>query len=232
MPVQPRNSWIPERIQLKQPLSFQASRSIDRLVCGLILASLLVSTVALGQYNSGHSSSRLENPRGVLNQPFDSPIFLGAYGQLGGGLDHDQGQLGYGAFFMFRPGSASNFFRFLHDWNSSLVLQADYQKVSADSRILSGDLIIRHYLKDMRDDTTAVSPFFGAGIGASEVLLPPEEPITFQQYWSGLLEIGQEWNWRPDKMVFIKGQFRYYSFGGYNYSTWSLQAGAGIPLPW
>jgi len=177
MPVQPRNSWIPERIQLKQPLSFQASRSIDRLVCGLILASLLVSTVALGQYNSGHSSSRLENPRGVLNQPFDSPIFLGAYGQLGGGLDHDQGQLGYGAFFMFRPGSASNFFRFLHDWNSSLVLQADYQKVSADSRILSGDLIIRHYLKDMRDDTLLFPHFLVRVSVPAKFFYPRKSPL-------------------------------------------------------
>ena len=47
-----------------------------------------------------------------------------------------------------------------------------------------------------------------------------------------LLELGQEWKFRRDNLVFVKGQARYYSFGGYNFSTWSLQAGVGVPLPW
>ena len=207
-------------------------RMVSATLGGLILASLLLVSSALGQANAGYSSKRLERPRGTINQPFDAPILLGAYGQIGGGFKFDQGQPGFGALILFRPGRAANFFSFLYDWNASLVLQADYQKVSPDCRILSGDLIIRHYLQDMRDPATEVSPFVGVGFGGSEVTLPPGAGRPHDQYWSWLLELGQEWNYRVKYLLFVKGQFRHYSFGGYNYSTWSLQAGAGLPLPW
>jgi hypothetical protein len=209
-------------------------RSLARWAMVALLGVILAndgSNPALGQ-TSRYTSKRLENPRSTLGQPFDSPIFLGAYGQLGGTFDFDQGQPGFGAILLFRPGSAVNFLDFLYDWNSSMVLQADYQKVSSDLRILSGDLIIRRYFNDVRVPGTAVSPFVGAGIGASEVTLPPEAGRTFNIDWSWLVEIGQEWEYRTHYLIFIKGQFRHHSSLGYSYAGWTFQAGGGIPLPW
>ena len=199
---------------------------------GLLLVSLLLVSPVLAQSSTRYTSKRLESPRATLNQPFDAPIFLGGYGQFGGGFDYDQGQPGYGGIIMFRPGSAANFLPFLYDWNSSLVLQVDYQKVSSTSRILSGDLIIRHYFDDMRDPHTKVSTFVGGGVGGSEVILPPGADKSHDQYWSFLVEFGQEWNYPERCIIFVKGQFRYYNYGGYNFSTWSVQAGFGFPLPW
>ena len=223
---------ITNRIQqLWRLMHLPASRLLLGLG-GLILASWLIAYPAAGQTSGRYTSKRLEPPRSTLGQPFDAPAFLAVYGQLGGGLEFEQGQLGCGTLLVFRPGQANRFFNFLYDWNSALVCQIDYQKVAADLRILSGDLVIRRYFQDMRDPATKVAPFLGAGIGASDVVLPPGAGKSRDRYWSGLIEFGQEWNLRGGNLLFVKGQFRYYDHGGYNYSTWSFQVGAGIPVPW
>jgi hypothetical protein len=225
LPLGPRKRHLGAR--------FPASReSCLPGLAGLFLISLTLAQPVLAWNPDLEASPRLAPPRATLGQPFAAPVFLGAYGQLGGGFDHDQGQPGGGAIILFRPGSAVYFLDFLYDWNCSLVLQADYQKVSADSRILSGDLILRRHWRDMRSQETRVSPFLGAGIGGSEVTLPPGTGSSADQYWSLVVEFGQEWIHRQDYLVFVKGQLRHYSYGGQDFSTWSFQVGAGIPLPW
>jgi hypothetical protein len=217
--------------QLRRLTAFFAAR-FSLSLGGLILASWFLAGTAAGQTPRHYTSERLEPPRSTLGQPFDAPAFLAVYGQLGGGFKFEQGQLGCGTLLVFRPGQANRFFNFLYDWNSSLVCQIDYQKVAADLRILSGDLIIRRYFQDMRDPATRFAPFLGAGIGASDVVLPPGAGKSRDRYWSGLIEFGQEWNLQGGNLLFVKGQLRYYDHGGYNYSTWSFQVGAGIPVPW
>lgn len=202
------------------------------LWCVVVLGSLLSAAATFAQESAQLTSKRLARPRGTLDQPIDSPIFLGLYGQVGGGFHFDMGQPGGGAFILFRPGAASGFLDFLHAWNAGLVLQADYQKLATDRHIFSGDLIIRRYVRDMGGEGNGVSPFVGFGVGASKVFLPTPEGQVTDSYWSLLVEFGQEWAYRQNNVIFVKGQLRRYSFGGNDYSTWSVQAAAGIPLPW
>jgi hypothetical protein len=201
------------------------------LLVGLFLGSCPGGNI-FAQGSQGYTSKRLERPRSALGQPFDAPMFLGAYGQFGGSTSYDMGQPGYGLQFMFRPGRAVNFLSFLYDWNSSLVLQADYQRVTDTTRILSADGIIRRYTHDMRDPNTTHSPFLGVGIGASDIIPPAGSGRVADKYWSLLLEAGQEWNFRREYLLFVKFQFRYYDHASFNYSNFTLQAGAGLPLPW
>nr|MEE4269094.1 hypothetical protein [Candidatus Krumholzibacteria bacterium] len=170
-------------------------------------------------------------PRGVLNQPLDDPIFLVGFLGLGGGVDYDQGQLGYGGAILFRPGRASRFLTALYDWRTAMLLQADYQKVSGENRIFSGDLILRRYLHSLDELQAGASPFVGAGLGASEVELPVGASERFQKGWSFLLEIGQEWTIQRKSLAFVKAQYRHYKNEGFNFSNWSLQAGLGFALP-
>lgn len=197
-----------------------------------LLASLLPPGAARAQSPTSLTSGRLARPRGTLDQPVDPRIFLGLYGQVGGGFHFDQGQPGGGAFLLFRPGAAAGFLDFLYGWNAGLLLQVDYQKLAAHRRIFSGDLVIRHYRRDMRRDENPVSPFVGFGLGASEVLVPSADGNLKDAYWSLLVELGQEWAYRRDNVLFVKAQLRRYDFGGLDYSSWSIQAGGGIPLPW
>lgn len=202
------------------------------LICGWLVVSLLASSFSWAQPSGRYTSKRLELPRGTLNQPLEDHIFLGLFGQVGGGFEFQNGKLGYGGKILFRPGSAAHFLRALHDWNASLYIQADYQKVSNENRIFSGDVVIRPYWDDMRDPGSKVSPFFGVGIGASEVELPPGSTDRFQKSWSWLVEIGQEWTHQGKYMIEVKAQYRRYKKGEFDFSTWSVQAGAGVPWPW
>ncbi len=222
----------PVNILCKQGRKVHPARSPGGvLLCGLILVSLMVGRGVLAQTSSVPENPRLSLPRGVLNQPLDDPIFLVGFLGLGGGLDYDQGQLGYGGAILFRPGSASRFLAPLYDWRTALLLQADYQKVSGENRIFSGDLVLRRYLDSLDELQVGASPFMGAGLGASEVELPAGAGARFQKGWSFLLEIGQEWTIRQKSLAFVKAQYRHYRNEGYNFSTWSVQAGLGLALP-
>ena len=179
-----------------------------------------------------YTSKRLELPRSHLNAPYEAAVYLGGYGQLGGGLSHEQGQPGGGAFIMFRPARANDFFTFLYDWNCSLSLQADYQRVAPESRLKSADLVLRHYLQDMRGSGRQVAPFIGFGVGASSALKAPGQSPRMSRYWSWLVEAGQEWDLDGRVMIFFKLQFRRFSQPDFSFSTWSAAAGAALPLPW
>jgi len=177
-------------------------------------------------------NKRLQAPRSRLGRPFDAPIYLSVYGSIGGGFKFEHGKPGYGGALVFRPGCAANFLDFLYDLNTAMVLQADYQKVAERERILSGDLVLRHYLRDVRDPATDRTPFVGVGIGGSEILLPVADGGGTEKYWSWLLEAGAERTLDRKYLFFVKVQFRRYSHGAYDYSTWSASIGAGIPVPW
>jgi len=199
---------------------------------GRLRAWLLVTALILLPGTVLAENPRLALPRSHLGQPEPAPIFLTGYLGFGGAPDYDLGSLGYGGQIIFQPGSASAFLNQLYSWNSSLIIQFDYQKVTEDSRILSADLIVRHYLSDRRLPETLEALFVGAGIGASHVRLPLGEPDSETSYFSFVAEMGKEWDLRRDLLVVTRFQFRYYNYGGYNVSTWAFSVGAGIPVPW
>lgn len=178
------------------------------------------------------ASDRLTPPPSHLNADHDAPVYLTGFLAFGGSTQYDIGCLGYGATFLFRPGSADRFLSFLYDAQLSMVLQADYQKLDSERHMLSADFILRHYLKDMTAPENEISAFFGAGLGASQIYLAPEDGGGADRNFSWLLEIGQEWRIRSVYVLSIKLQYRSYRHDGWDYSHLAVQAGAGIPLPW
>ena len=177
-------------------------------------------------------NSRLSLPHSHLGSPFQSPIFVTGHVALAAGGVVDGLQTGAGATFLFHPGEADHFLDFLHGWNSSLVLQAEYHHVNADQRILSGDMIIRRYLDEFSVPTPRKATFVGLGIGASEVTLVPPDGSGFETGWEFIAEAGQEWNLRPNFLAYWQLQYRSYEYHGHDFSHWSLKLGAGIPWPW
>lgn len=178
---------------------------------------------------AGAENSRLSLPKTGLGDPYETPIFLAGHGSLGFAGVMDGVQYGGGATFVMRPGTAERFLPFLQDWNTSLVLQAEYHRVNDDQRILSGGMIFRRYLRPMRSPTTERIPFVGLGVGASEVSLALG---GFETGWEFLAEAGQEWSPRSDLLVCWKLQYRDYRYHGRDFSHWAVQAGVGMPWPW
>ncbi len=173
---------------------------------------------------------RLSMPGSNLGPSVDSPMFLGLYGQFGLGIEFDGSQPGYGAIFEFRPGSAADILPFLYRWNSSFILQADFLKLSDnDESILSADVIFRKYFKDMRPNQALGSFFVGAGMGASKANYSAEKRV---KYWSWLGEVGFERTLKERYLFWVKAQYRYFDHYDFNYTNYSLQVGAGIPIPW
>jgi hypothetical protein len=181
---------------------------------------------------SADTNDRLSRPGSHLGPSPDSPIFLGVFAQIGGGLDYDMGLPGYGTVLLFRPGAAADFLPFLYRWNSGLCLQIDFQEIAENQDILSGDLIFRKYLQEITDPESPGSFFLGAGIGASRVHLPAGSSGAGNKYWSWLLETGREWPLKQKYVFWVKGQYRHYDFSGFDYSNLTLQVGLGMPLPW
>lgn len=181
-------------------------------------------------------SNRLSPPRSHLGGSGNSPVFLGCFGQLGGAFDYDGGQRGGGGFILFRPGAAADFLPALYNWNTALLVQGEYQPVGTDQSLLSADLVARKYFQNMRqtgNQTTSFhSTFVGLGVGASRAMLPPGAGATRQKYWSWLVEMGGEWSLGRRYVIWLKGQYRHYDHGGFNYSGAAIQVGAGLPLPW
>jgi hypothetical protein len=197
------------------------------ILMGLVLGS---ATAAQGQITE--NNSRLSMPNSRLHRPFEAPIFITGHLGIGGGFQYSPGQINYGASFIFRPGSSANFLDFLHKFKSAMVLQLDYQQLTAPTRMISGDLILRRYLDERGDDDTQIMPFVSLGVGATDVTLTVAEGGGNSRYWSGLLELGQEWFFRPDVVVVVKGQYRYFSYDNTTVSTWSISGSVGIPVPW
>jgi len=178
------------------------------------------------------TNSRLTPPQSYLGPSADAHSFLAVHGEIGSAFEFESGKLGYGAELIFRPGSAVNFLSFLYNWNAGLCMQIDYQTVSDNESILSGDFIVRKYLADMRDPKSSAAPFVGLGIGASRVDLPSGSGDAKNSYWSLVGEVGHEWTPAGKYIFWVKGQYRYYNYSGYNYSHWAVQVGVGIPVPW
>ncbi len=203
-----------------------------QLVMAVLPLLMMVLLIAGAQDAEASSNPRLAPPQSNLGPSPDTPMFIAVHAQLGGAAEFESGLLGYGAELVFRPGAAVNFLSFLYNWNAGLCMQIDYQNVSENESILSGDFIVRKYLQDMRDPKSSGSTFAGLGVGASRVDLPPGSSGAKNSYWSLVGEVGREWTLNKKYIMWLKGQYRYYDYSGYNYSCWAIQAGVGIPVPW
>jgi hypothetical protein len=174
---------------------------------------------------------RLALPRSHLGQPFEGETFLAVHGGAGGGYQGHDPRLGLGGSLIFRPGSTLNIFDGLFGWNTGMVLQADYLELQDDGRIMSYDLILRRYFADRGERKTEVRMFLGLGSGLSEITPPRDYADSKEDFWSLLVEGGQEWFFKPTHHLFVKAQYRWMISSGRTFRTWTLMAGIGIPLP-
>ncbi len=217
-------------LRLQIPARSARLRS-DRRVrrCAVLVAVCLGLLGATSHSLAGDwPSSRLGRPLG------DAPKFLVGHIALNGTFDHGAFYDGYGVSVIFRPQAAAEFLDCFYRWNTSLVLQADYQRVdNTRRRILSADIIVRRYEKDMRRQVNCTSGFVGLGFGGSEITIPHGSTnVRFQSWFSWLVEGGIEWTLKAKYILVFKTQFRRYHYDFRNYSGYGVQFHVGFPLPW
>lgn len=205
------------------------TRHHRRRAAALVLG--LVMLVGAAWAGAGENP-RLALPKSDIDRPFRTPVYVCGHAALAAAGVVDGVQPGGGAAFLFRPENANRFLGFLSGWNTSLVLQAEYHKVGDDLRILSGGMIFRRYLKDFSPPAPFSSWFVGAGVGASEVTLAPEDGGGMETGWEYLGEAGQEFNPRENLVVYWQLQYRSYRYHAHDFSHFSVKVGAGVPWPW
>ncbi len=196
------------------------------LIVGLLL--LLASTSLATDYDP---ASHIQRPPG---KGLTYVVVTGGGGKL---ADGDQARPGYTVTAVMRPHRAADFYNALYAWNTAMVLQVDKQG-GGPATILSGDLILRHYLDDMRETGGGRAWFLGLGAGISHASWSTAaeragDPAVggSADAFSFLVEGGLEWNLDPALVLVGKGQYRLYNRGGHDLSGWSLQAGFGLPFP-
>lgn len=204
----------------------------------LAAAALALSLLAPpGEASAGSAAGspaarRLSVPASRLGRPEGEPPFVCGHLAFGGAFDHGNGQAGYGLSVVFRPAAAADFLDFLQAWNTGLVLQADRLALPGGGRVLSADLLLRHYLEERGSGSRSILPFLGAGPGASSAWAGNGGDAPGLKYWSLVVEGGQEWRFARGHLLVVKGQLRVLRQGGVDWTTWSVQAGLGLPFPW
>ena len=203
-------------------MSKSADRSRRAALCAL--AGLLALTAP------GPARGASPEPNWTLDRP-DAPgaIFVVAHASLGGTVGYDVPRPGGGISLLFRPRAASELLAPLYDWNTGLVVQGDWRSVSRDRRLLSLGLVLRRYLDDRRAAVAGASPFIGAGLGVAQGNSPDLAPV---RSWLWLAEAGWETSPSPATVLFLRIELHAWRGGGLDYSGWSLQLGAGVPVPW
>ena len=183
--------------------------------------------------DAAHAETPQYDPRSRIQRPpVKGPTFITASIATGKLADGDQVRPGYSFSVIFQPHRAADFFNALYAWNTGLILQVDKQG-GGSATIISGDIILRRYLADMRPVEGGRSFFLGLGAGISHVDWSdqPDTPDGSGDGFSFLVETGLEWNLDPALVLVGKGQYRLYDRGGHNHSGWSLHLGFGLPFP-
>lgn len=204
-------------------------RFLGLVLATAVLVSLVPATASPAQPGGNR---RLDAPASRLGRPDGEPPFVCAHLAFGGAFEHGNGDAGYGVSVVFRPPSAADFLDFLYDWNTGLVLQADRLGLGGGGRVLSADLLLRRYLAERGKGRTSILPFVGAGPGASSAWPGSDGDVPGLKYWSLVLEGGQEWRFSRGHLLVVKGQVRILRQDGIDWTTWSVQAGLGLPFPW
>ncbi len=133
---------------------------------------------------------------------------------------------GYSLGVLLRPLRAAEFINSCYAGNTGLLLQVDVQGGGDGQKIVSGDLVLRRYLRDMRDDAGGHSPFLGLGVGLSQLSAPAVGGDGF----SVLAEFGLEHEIKWSLVVSLGAQYRLYRISGHDDGAWSLEAGVALPM--
>lgn len=200
--------------------------SAPRLV-GALWGALLLCAAA-------GAAEATPEPRSALRRP-DTPgaVFVAGHLSVGGTLDHDFLRAGGGASLIFRPNAAADLFSPLYDWNTALVLQGDWRSISRDRRLFGIAMLLRRYVRDRRLEVAGSSPFLGIGLGGAEGTIPSADPAAAGvRSWLWLGEVGWESSPNASSLFFARLQWHLWRRGELDYSGWSLQFGAGVPIPW
>ncbi|MHB8080420.1 MAG: hypothetical protein ACYDIE_14350 [Candidatus Krumholzibacteriia bacterium] len=199
----------------------------DSRAAGLLCCALLCAAMA------GPAGARPE-PRSALRRP-DTPgaVFVAGHLSVGGTLEHDFLRAGGGASLIFRPNAAADLFSPLYDWNTALVLQGDWRSISRDRRLFGLAMLLRRYVRDRRVEVVGSSPFLGIGLGGGEGTFPAADPAAAGvRSWLWLAEAGWETSPNATSLFFARIQWHIWQRGPLDYTGWSLQFGAGVPIPW
>ena len=196
------------------------------------LAGALWGALLLGA--AAGATGATPEPRSALRRP-DTPgaVFVAGHLSVGGTLEQDFLRAGGGASLIFRPNAAADLFSPLYDWNTALVLQGDWRSISRDRRLFGIAMLLRRYVRDRRLEVAGSSPFLGIGLGGAEGTMPSADPTAAGvRSWLWLAEAG--WESSPDaaSLFFARLQWHLWQRGALDYSGWSLQFGAGVPIPW
>jgi hypothetical protein len=180
------------------------------------------------------------------------PVYISAGATLGGSPDWDAGTVGFNASILFRPSRAADFITALYHWNTGLVIDGEWRRLAERRDALTADLIFRKYLSDVSVGGGAAL-FAGFGGGLALVSFPvvvsssttaaedggdPAAPVETkysrgeQRWWSTVVELGYESRPSESVVVTVKARWRSYVKRPYDYSSWTVHALVGIPIPW
>lgn len=196
------------------------------------LAGALWGALLLGA--AAGATGATPEPRSALRRPDTAgAVFVAGHLSAGGAFDHDFLRAGGGASLIFRPNAAADLFSPLYDWNTALVLQGDWRSISRDRRLFGLAMLLRRYVRDRRLEVVGASPFLGFGLGGAEGTFPSADPAAAGvRSWLWLAEAGWESNPDAASLFFARLQWHLWRRGALDYSGWSLQFGAGVPIPW
>lgn len=197
----------------------------------VVLCALTPGFATESRAQLAEGNDRLSLPPSHLGKPFENPVFLTGHWTFGGGFQNQSGDQGYGGSLIFRPGSPVNIFSGFMNWRAGMAVQLDYLKTPDGGDITSLDLILRRYFGNRGDRKTEVNPFLGLGTGAADISRPDPNDNISGEYWSLLVEAGQEWYFKPAFMFLLKGQYHWLINAGRTYQVWSVQVGAGFSWP-
>ena len=196
------------------------------------LAAMLTLLMWLPAGQGRAETGRLDPHARTQRPPGRGPAYVLAAAAFGQINDGDGPTSGHSISVVLRPHRAADFNHALYAANTALVLQVDKQGDEAAS-LISADIIMRRYVRDMRPREAGRSVFLGLGAGISRAAWSTlaERPGGSAENFSFLLETGLEWNLSRTLVLLGKGQYRLFDRGGHDHSGWSAHVGAGMPLP-
>ena len=201
-----------------------------------IWAGVLLVCAVDGASAAGILWSALDRP----DRP--DPVYISAGATVGGSPDWDAGTVGFNASILFRPSRAADFITALYHWNAGLVLDGEWRRLAERRDALTADLIVRKYLSNAQVGGGAAL-FAGFGGGLALISYPVAVTSTAdpaatrsirgeQRWWSTVVELGYESRPVESVVLTFKARWRSYVKRPYDYSSWTVHALVGVPIPW
>jgi hypothetical protein len=154
------------------------------------------------------------------------PAYVWVSGAFGGLPGAGGTGMGHGLGILLRPLRASDLINSCYAWNTGLLLQVDVQGGGDGRKIVSGDVVLRRYLRNMRIEPGGHSAYLGLGFGLSRLSAPAVGGSGF----SILTEVGLEHEIKWSLVVSLGAQYRLYRISGHDDPAWSFEAGVALPV--